>query len=425
MAGKEIQPLPYSIEAEQFAIGSILINGEGGEDLKPEDFYEPEHQEIFRAIQTVRQYAPPDIVTVSDELTRNGKLDEVGGITYILNLTMQIPTTINLPYYVRIIKEHSLKRRAILLGEKISETAQAGDLEEVKKLSAALSEINSETKAKSLGDIMRDTFTDENFQKIRSMKKWSSEFLTKLTSLVPFTVGENIYIAGRTGQGKTQMAITLGLAFAQQGARVSYISLEIGIWQLIRRIINYEIGDGLDKTGQSLAKIDFQDKQWWNIGEQIAHNEKSLDNFYYTEDYFDLHEIIDYIESNSFDVVFVDYIQNIQMGGGRTRNDELEYIAREFRRLSKKRCMVILSQFNRESNKDDNIEDRDIELSRLRGSGGLEQSATSVILVRRDKDDWQQFYYAIAKNQTYGLGALTRGWKPVVLQPNGILKEDF
>jgi replicative DNA helicase len=271
---------------------------------------------------------------------------------------------------------------------------------------------------------MRDTFTEENFQKVRSMKRWSSETLTKLTSLVPFATGENIYIAGRTGQGKTQMAITLGLAFAQQGAKVSYISLEIGIWQLIRRIMNYELGDGLDKTGQSLAKIDFQDRQWWNIGEQIAHNEKSLNNFYYTEEYFDLQKIIDYIESNTFDVVFVDYIQNIQMNGKGTRNDELEYIAREFRRLSKKRCMVVLSQFNRES-KDEGSEDKDMEVSRLRGSGGLEQSATSIILVRREKDNWQQFYYSIVKNQTYGLGTLTRTWKPIILQPNGILKEDF
>jgi replicative DNA helicase len=424
MAGKELQSLPHSTEAEQFAIGCILIDSEGGEDLNPEDFYEPEHQEIFRAIQTVRQYAPPDIVTVSDELQRNGKLENVGGVTYLMKLTMQIPTTINLPYYTRIIKEHSLHRKAILLGEQISETAQTGDLKEVKRLGTTLAEINSEIKAKSLGDIMRDTFTEENFQKVRSMKRWSSETLTKLTSLVPFAVGENIYIAGRTGQGKTQMAITLGLAFAQQGAKVSYISLEIGIWQLIRRIMNYELGDGLDKTGQSLAKIDFQDRQWWNIGEQIAHNEKSLNNFYYTEEYFDLQKIIDYIESNTFDVVFVDYIQNIQMNGKGTRNDELEYIAREFRRLSKKRCMVVLSQFNRES-KDEGSEDKDMEVSRLRGSGGLEQSATSIILVRREKDDWQQFYYSIVKNQTYGLGTLTRTWKPVILQPNGILKEDF
>jgi replicative DNA helicase len=425
MAGK-LEPLPYSTEAEQFVLGCILIDGVGGEELKPEDFYHPEHQEIFKAIQTVRsQNLPPDIVTVTDELTKNGKLDSIGGVTYVMDLTMQIPTTVNLSYYVKIVKDNSIKRQAILLGEKISETVLTGDLEEAKKLSSALSEITTGSKAKSLGEIMRETFTDENFQKIKDIKKWTSEPLEKLTQLVPFTVGENIYIAGRTGQGKTQMAITLGLSFAQQGAKVTYISLEIGIWQLIRRILNYELGEGLDRTGQSLARIDFQDKQWWEIGKQIAHNEKLLDNFYYTEDYFNLQDITDYIESNPFDVVFVDYIQNIQVGNGKTRNDELEYTAREFRRLSKKRCMVVLSQFNRESNKDDNDEDREIDLSRLRGSGGLEQSATSVILIRRDKDDWQQFYYAIAKNQTYGLGALTKGWKSVKLEPNGVMKEDF
>lgn len=422
MDGK-LTKLPFSIEAEQFVLGCIIINGSGAEELKPEDFYQPEHQEIFRAIQAVQaQNMPADIVTVTDELTKRGKLEAVGGVTYIMNLTMQVPTTVNLPYYVHIVKEHAAKRRAILLGEKVYETVLKGDLEEAKKLGSALTEITTEAKAKSLGEIMRETFTEENFQKIRSIKKWTSEPLYKLTTLVPFTTGENIYIAGRTGQGKTQMALTLGLAFAQQGARIAYISLEIGIWQLIRRIINYELGDGLDKTGQSLAKIDFQNKQWWEVSKQIAQTEKYLDRFFYVEDYFNLQDITNYIESNAFDVVFIDYIQNIKVNIGRTRNDELEYAAREFRRLSKKRCVVVLSQFNRDQQEDD---DEDIDLARMRGSGGLEQSATSVILVRRDKNDWQQFYYAIAKNQTYGLGALTKGWKSVRLEPNGVMREAF
>jgi hypothetical protein len=144
-------------------------------------------------------------------------------------------------------------------------------------------------------------------------------------------------------------------------------------------------------------------------------------NFYFTEEYFDLEDIENWIEGHSFDVVFIDYVQLIKTKYGSNRNEQIEYIARELRRLSKKRCIVVLSQFNRVRNEDED----EIDLSRLRDSGALEQTATSIVLIRRDQDEFNRFFYAVAKNQTFGLGALTNGWKRMILMPSGKFKEDF
>jgi len=415
MATSELKPLPYSVEAEQFILGCILAYGKGGEELSPQDFYWTEHQTIFKAIQNLwSKNIEPDIVSVINEL--GDKLPEVGGESYLMQLAMSIPTSVNLPYYIRVVKEKSVLRHAFELGEKIQDSALSGDLDTIRQIGSELSSLYIDESEKPFGE----TLTEDDYKRLAESKRWTSDNLSKLTYFIPFMRGENIYIAGRTSTGKTQIALNLALSFLFQGAKVGYLSMELGREQLLLRLINWEFGDELSKISQGtpLANINLKDKKWWDAGMAII-NQDVFKNFYFVEEYSDLSDIENWIESHNFDVVFIDYIQLIKTKTRSSRNEEMEYIARELRRLSKKRCIVILSQFNRAKEEDET----EIDLSRLRDSGALEQTATSVVLIRRDKDEINKFYYAVAKNQT--LGVLSNGWKKMVLTPSGKFKEDF
>ena len=117
---------PYNIEAEQSIIGSLLIDRDAVyrviEIVDPEDFYRDEHKYIIRAIYDLASEEKPiDIVSVADKLKSSGKLEFVGGITYLARLADSVPNSANADYYAKIVKDKSLLRQLIKAGGDISE----------------------------------------------------------------------------------------------------------------------------------------------------------------------------------------------------------------------------------------------------------------------------------------------------------------
>jgi replicative DNA helicase len=318
-----------------------------------------------------------------------------------------MPNAVNISYYARIVKKNSIARQMMAKGEQIFDLANSLELDEARKIAGEIVLMNENNNDKPFSE----TFNEEDFKRLSETKRFSSQNLKTLTYYMPFMRGENIYIAGKTSTGKTQLALNLALSFLEQGATIGYISMEVGREQLLIRLLNWEFG----KEGIRLSDIDIRKKEWWGTGMALIKQEK-FKRFYFTEDFNKLQDIISWIEAHHFDVVFIDYIQLIKANTGKNRVEELGDIAKEFRRLSKKRCMVILSQFNRQRDEDE----EDIDISRIRDSGEIEQTATGIILVRRDRQETDQFYYAIAKNQTYGTLSY---WKKIELKPNGEFME--
>lgn len=108
-------PIPHSLEAEEAAIGSVLINPDAYFDLavflKAGDFFIHRHRfiwEVFARLHASRK--PVDLLTVSNELERGGKLAEVGGSAYLTSLVNQVPTSLNAEAYGRIVQEHSTRQ---------------------------------------------------------------------------------------------------------------------------------------------------------------------------------------------------------------------------------------------------------------------------------------------------------------------------
>ena len=120
--------LPHSMEAEKSVIGSVLVSPDSviiaAEKLKPSDFYFRSNSEIFSVVlELFNESTPVDIVTVSDRLKMEDKLDGVGGLQYLSAMATGVPTTQNVTYYAQIIKEKSVLRHLITAGNAINEMA--------------------------------------------------------------------------------------------------------------------------------------------------------------------------------------------------------------------------------------------------------------------------------------------------------------
>ncbi len=120
--------LPQNIEAEAGVLGSLLIDPgaivQVADFLRPEDFYREAHREIYRAVLDLYETSDPaDLITLTDELQRRGKLDEVGGISYVSSLANQVPTSANVEYYGRIVERTSILRRLISAAGQIAAVA--------------------------------------------------------------------------------------------------------------------------------------------------------------------------------------------------------------------------------------------------------------------------------------------------------------
>jgi len=139
MAEDEIRRLPpHNVEAEASVIGALLIDEDAAlkvlEIVQPADFYMPEHVEIMKAIYDLAMSNRPiDIVSVTDALRSTGKLDAVGGATYIAQLAASVPNAANVEYYAKIVRTKALLRELVKVGAEISELGfnESADVDEV------------------------------------------------------------------------------------------------------------------------------------------------------------------------------------------------------------------------------------------------------------------------------------------------------
>ena len=408
---QKLVSLPYLLETEQYVLASILIDQKAISEvlsvLNPKDFYRDEHRYIFEAMKMLYQEnIPIDVITIFEKLKEMKQAEFAGGLSYLTGLFGSIPNSLNAWYYAKIVREKSLLRQAVQKGMEIAELGAREDLEGIKEKAQEIQNLNltSDTPLSEL-------YTEEDLERLRNSKRFFCKNLRNLTYKLPFMKGEVIYIAGQTSTGKTQVALNLAMSFLKDGAKVGYVSMELSKEQLLIRLLNWEFGNEQVR----LSSIDIRNSEWFRMGQQLVKQDK-FKNFYFRQDLSELGEISGWIETHNFDVVFIDYIQMIYLGQRvENRNYELGKVAREFRRLSRGRCMVIMSQFNRKRFGDD-----EEDLSRIRDSGEIEQTSTGIIFIQRKKDTDGVFQYSVRKNQTYGI---LSGWLDIKLMPNGELKE--
>ena len=134
--------LPQDIDAEKSIIGAILLDRDAivavAQTMKPEHFYKPAHSDIIEAIfQLFEKREPIDLITLTSQLKKNDKLDDVGGAAYLSELASGVPTAAHITQYSQIIRDHWVKRKLIAISSKISQAAH----EETKNVRDLLDEV--------------------------------------------------------------------------------------------------------------------------------------------------------------------------------------------------------------------------------------------------------------------------------------------
>ena len=418
--------LPFSLEAEQSLLGSILIDPMCMDEIAPlisaEDFYVPEHTEIFRAMQSMYLKSKNiDVVTLIDELVKSGTYDESGGREYLRLVAEAFPTAANAKDYADIVRDKAVLRQLIEAGDDITEAAYAGDDSAENLVEFAESKIFRIAEGRE----------NKNFVHIRDALIQVYDRLTKLsqdpealrgtptgyTALDNVIVGmqeaDLVLIGARPGMGKTSFAMNMATEAAIRTKKtVCVFSLEMSAEQLANRMLSSEAQ--IDSYKMRSGTLSAED---WNA---IAYASSRLSE---TEILIDDTPGVTVTAMKSklrrvknLGLVVVDYLQLMQ---GDRHNDnrvqEVGDISRGLKLLAKELAIPVIccAQLSRGP---ENRPDKRPMLSDLRDSGAIEQDADIVMFLYRDeyyKDETTDQSVAeviVAKNRHGSLDKVKLGW---------------
>jgi replicative DNA helicase len=389
--------LPHNLEAERSVLGAILVHNDAFnlavQVVDSSDFYRDAHRRIFeRMIALNERNQAIDFVTLKEELSRNGELDEVGGPAYVASLADGVPRATNVEYYARIVKEKATLRNLIYAASKIVtnayEAEQESDLILDEAESAIFSVADDRLKAGfvAMRDLVKDSFP--KIELLFEQKKLLTGVPTGFADMDEMTrglqAGDLIIVAARPSMGKTSLVLNIAqFVAAQPEHTVGFFSLEMSKESLFLRLLTSE------------AQIDSHRLMSGAIGQKdygrISHALETLSSM---KLYIDDTANIGVLEmrakarrlksEHGLSLLVVDYIQ-LMTGRGRFENRTLELaaISRSLKGLAKELSVpiVVLSQLSRAP---EARSDHRPQLSDLRESGALEQDADLVVLIYRD-----------------------------------------
>ncbi len=391
---------PQAVDIEKVVLGALMIDSDAfslvSELLHPETFYEPRHQKIFRAIQTLNiKENPVDMMTVCEELRREGTYDEVGGDTYIIDLTAAVVSSSNIEYHSHILAQKYIARQLISYSSNVQTKAfdEAQDIEELmQEAEGSLFELSQKN--------MRQDYTqiDPVVQQARQMIEKAANntggitgVSTGYTDLDKVTSGwqasDLIIIAGRPAMGKTSFALSLAKNIAiDNGDAVAFFSLEMNNVQLVNRLIS----NVCSIPGNKILNGQLTPDEWSRFDNNIGKMEgKPL----YVDDtpglsVFELRtKARRLVREKGVKLIMIDYLQLMNANGMKfnSRQEEVSTISRSLKGLAKELDIPIiaLSQLSRAVEQRPGEDGKRPQLSDLRESGAIEQDADMVIFVHR------------------------------------------
>ncbi|NBB89622.1 MAG: replicative DNA helicase [Spirochaetes bacterium] len=386
---------PHNTEAEAATLGAILLDPEAlGRVLvylRADDFYRNANARIFQAILNLSERAEEiDIITVTQQLRAEGALDNVGGAAHVSSLTAAVPTSANVEYYARIVKESSLRRKLLRVSNEIIATIYDDTRESRKVVEEAERRIFE----------IADNQQTENFRKAKDIVQETVEAIERLyktkdsytgvpsgfpdldNMLSGFQNSELIVIGARPSVGKTALALTMAAHIAiHQHIPVGFFTAEMSNMALMQRLIASEarIGSQTIRTGMlkpsdfksltDAAGLIYEAPLWINDTPNIP--------------LLDLRaQARRMVSQQGIRVLFVDYITLITSGNtDLPRHEQVAEISRSLKALARElRVPIIaLSQLTRDS------EGKRPSLASIRESGSIEQDADVVIFLHRER----------------------------------------
>jgi len=388
---------PQNVEAEQAVLGAMLLSHDAVivamEKLQSQDFYRDVHRIIFEAMEHLhRENKEIDVITLPDELKRMKKLDDVGGLEYVLNLPNLVGSAANIEYYANIVAEKALARNLISTCTELTTEAYDGQketealLDDAERRILQLSDTKNHGDFASVGAVVEVTL--DKITKLYENKAGLTGLPTGFRDLDRMTSGlqpsDLILVAARPSMGKT--AFTLNIAQnvgVRQHKTVAFFSLEMSQEQLVQRLLCQiaHIDSQKLRTGQLNS-----DEEWTRLTD-------ACDKLYESPIYIDDTPGISVAEMRSkarrlksehgLDLIIVDYLQLMQGRNAESRQQEISEISRSLKALARelKVPLIALSQLSRSV---ESRQDKRPMLSDLRESGALEQDADIVSFLYRE-----------------------------------------
>jgi len=393
-----MRSMPESLAAEAAVLGSMLIDpeciGDVVELVERDAFYRIEHRHIFEALISLYEKNKGigiDAVLLRDELVKCDRLEEVGGVEYIAKILDSVPSSANVAYYARVVKDKMLLRELISTTGAILENAynQTGEpheaLDDAEQRIFAITDRNISGSATALKDLVVRSFELIENRQGSHVTGLSTGYYELDDLTCGLQNGEMIIVAGRPSMGKTSLALNitehLGLI---EKVPIAIFSLEMGRQQLAERFLC------------SISEIDSQKVRRGLLNDE--HYKKLADAC------AELSEAPIYIDDTStltplelraksrrlksrhnIQCIMVDYLQLMNLGSGRieSRQQEITTISRYLKALARELNIpvMVLSQLNRSP---EGREGHRPRMSDLRESGSIEQDADVVMLLHRE-----------------------------------------
>ena len=391
--------MPQNIDAEEAILGAILVNpacmNKVVEHLRPESFYKPAHRYVYEAmLQLYNGEDKIDIVSVSDVLNINQKLELVGGRAFINDLSYKTITTTNVEYYAKIVQEKAIKRSLINAGSEIvSSGYDLNPIEESLELAEKLIfDIASQKASKSLApikDLVYDTYAkiEERYNNKGQLTGAATGFYDLDSMMNGLQKSDLIILAARPAMGKTAFALNIAHNVAlRANVPVAIFSLEMSKDQLVQRLLCSEA----EVDTQRLKTGNMQAKDWEKLALAMSNFTESKSTIYIDDtagctitDIRAKCRRLAMAEKN-LGLIVIDYLQLIEGTGREDRMQQISSISRGLKILAKELNVPIiaLSQLSRAV---ESRTDKRPMLSDLRESGSIEQDADIVMFIYRDE----------------------------------------
>ena len=401
---------PQALEVERAVLGALMNDRDAYavvcEILSPESFYEQRNQLIYSAIRDLSLAEKPvDVLTVTDELERQGCLDKVGGAIYIADLSNKVASSANIEYHARIIAHKFLARQLISFASEIETKAfdfsmDIDDLmQEAEGSLFELSRRNMKKDYTQIDPVISNAV--EVIQKAAANKDGLTGVPTGYHKLDNITSGwqasDLVIIAGRPAMGKTSFALSMAKNIAADyKVPMAFFSLEMSNVQLVNRLIS----NCCEIQGSKILNGQLKPDEWERLDKRLNN---LIGSPLYVDDtpglsVFELRtKARRLVRDHGVKIIMIDYLQLMNANGMRfsSRQEEVSTISRSLKQIAKELDIPILalSQLNRGVESREGLEGKRPQLSDLRESGAIEQDADMVLFVHRPE------YYHIYQDE--------------------------
>jgi replicative DNA helicase len=392
---------PQAIEVEESVLGALLLDQNAITNsidiLKAEYFYVEANEFIYRAITSLfRDGKPVDLLSVSDQLKKDGNFEMVGGLEKLVSLTSRITSAAHIEYHVRILSEKFIQRELIRVSTETLRDSYDDTMDVLNLLD------RTETKFLEINDSSfksdfhsMDSLLANTLKEIEANQNSQDDAMGVVTGFNDldartggFQKGTLLILAARPAMGKTALALTMARNMAVDFNKpVAIFSLEMTATELMSRLIAAESGIDAKKFKLKGELQDWEKEQLRSKTNALAHAPMYIDDNPGLT-IFELRAKCRRLKQKyDIQMVFIDYLQLMSGGDtmktGGNREQEISYISRQLKALSKEIGVPImaLSQLSRA------VETRGgskrPQLSDLRESGAIEQDADMVMFVYR------------------------------------------